>query len=80
MEIFELNMQKYDYHFGEGTKEALQQYFADEVVHKDSNFGNGRFVRNTFEKVLERQANRLANESDLTAEQLSAIEIQDLSF
>ena len=78
LQIFEANMKQYEYHFGEGTKEALQQYFANEVANKDANFGNGRLVRNVFEKTLERQANRLAHEVNLTTEKLSQIEIEDL--
>ena len=78
LHIFESNMHKFDYQFGEGTKDALQQYFENAVAHKDANFGNGRFVRNTFEKVLERQANRLASENNLTNERLSSIEKEDL--
>ena len=70
-------MKKYDYHFGEGAKEYLQRYFENEVAHKDANFGNGRLVRNVFEKTLERQANRLAHEENLTADKLSLIEIED---
>ena len=78
LQIFEVSMKKYDYHFGEGTKEALQQYFKNEVAHKDANFGNGRLVRNVFEKTLERQANRLAQEVNLTTDKLSQIEPEDL--
>ena len=77
LQIFEANMKKYEYHFGEGAKEALQQYFANEVANKDANFGNGRLVRNVFEKTLERQANRLAHEVNLTTDKLSQIEIED---
>ena len=77
LQIFEANMKKYEYHFGEGAKEHLQQYFENEVAHKDANFGNGRLVRNVFEKTLERQANRLAREVNLTADKLSQIEIED---
>ena len=80
LQIFEVNMRKYDYHFGEGAKEVLQQYLENAVAHKDANFGNGRFVRNIFEKTLERQANRLASESNLTTERLSAIEKEDLKY
>ena len=71
-------MKKFDYHFGEGAKEALLQYFKNEVAHKDANFGNGRLVRNVFEKTLERQANRLAREVNLTTDRLSQIEPEDL--
>lgn len=78
LQIFEVNMRKYDYHFGEGAKEVLQQYLEKAVANKDANFGNGRFVRNVFEKALERQANRLASESNLTTERLSAIEKEDV--
>ena len=78
LQIFEVSMKKYEYHFGEGAKEHLQQYFENKVAHKDANFGNGRLVRNVFEKSLERQANRLAREVNLTTDRLSQIEIEDL--
>lgn len=78
MQIFEFNMKKYDYHFGEGAKEQLQQRINEAVAKKDANFGNGRFVRNVFENVLQQQANRLAKVPNLTAEQLSEITTDDL--
>ena len=78
LQIFEANMKKYEYHFGEGAKEELQRYFENEVANKDANFGNGRLVRNVFEKTLERQANRLAREVNLSTDKLSQIEIEDL--
>ena len=78
VQIFETNMRKYDYHFGKGAKEALQQYFEKAVANKDINFGNGRFVRNIFEKALECQANRLAPESDLTTQKLSELTLSDI--
>ena len=77
MQIFEMHMLKYDYHFGEGAKKQLQQIFDDIIAHKDENFGNGRFVRNVFEKVLQSQADRLASEGNLTTKQLSSIEKED---
>ncbi len=77
-QIFDLNLKKYDYHITDEAKEALQNFFADAVAHKDKNFGNGRFVRNIFEKILERQANRLASETNLTTERLSEITVEDL--
>lgn len=78
MQIFELNLKKYDYHFGEGAKAKLQQYLDKAIANKDANFGNGRFVRNLFEKVLQQQANRLASVSNLTTKQLSEITMDDL--
>lgn len=78
LQIFEYNMRKYDYHFGAGARAVLQQYLEKTVANKDANFGNGRFVRNIFEKALERQANRLASENNLTIERLSALEREDI--
>lgn len=40
---------------------------------RDRSFGNGRYVRNTFEKAMERQANRVAGVSPLTKEILTTI-------
>ena len=78
VQIFQANMKKYDYRFGEGTRAYLKQCFENEVVHSNHNFGNGRFVRNVFEKTLEQQANRLARETHLTTDILSRIEINDI--
>ena len=79
LQIFELNMNKYDYRFADGAKQFLQRFFENEVAHKDANFGNGRMVRNVFEKSIARQANRLAREVYLTIDKLSQIKIEDLT-
>ena len=78
LQIFEYNMKKYDYFFSKETREHLLRYFENEVAKKDTNFGNGRLVRNVFEKTLERQANRLAKEINLTTDKLQRILIEDL--
>lgn len=78
LQIFEYNMKKYDYIFSKETREHLLRYFEKEVALKDTNFGNGRLVRNVFEKTLERQANRLAHEVHLTTDKLTRIQIEDL--
>jgi hypothetical protein len=44
---------------------------------KDKSFGNGRFVCNVFEKTLKRQADRIAEESNLTKEILTTITGED---
>ena len=63
------------------TEEALaltREYIRYNVEHKDQNFGNARFVRNLFERVLTQQANRLAVENSVTNEMLSTIEAEDV--
>lgn len=78
MQIFELQMHEYDFHFAEGTKEALQQHLNYVEENKGANFGNGRLVRNLFEKTIVRQSNRLAHEVNLTEEILTQITVEDL--
>ena len=76
--IFELSVKKYDYVMPDDTKAALHAYLEDAVAHKDKNFGNGRFVRNIFEKTLERQADRLASVGKLDQDTLMQILPEDL--
>jgi Cdc6-like AAA superfamily ATPase len=77
-QIFELNLRKFDYAIANDAREVLKEYFAKSIAEKDANFGNARFVRNCFEKTLERQANRLAKETNLTTEKLTEICVEDL--
>ena len=77
-QIFMRSVEQYEYTLSDEAVEGLKDYFKEQVANKDKNFGNGRLVRNIFEKTLERQANRLAHEVNLTTEKLSQIDIQDL--
>ena len=48
------------------------------LSEKDVHFGNGRYVRNLFEKTIERQATRLSAMVPLTHELLLCIEADDI--
>jgi len=48
--------------------------------HRDRHFGNGRTARNLFEHVIRRMANRIAEIADLSVEQLSMLEPEDIEF
>ena len=48
--------------------------------NRDRNFGNGRFVRNLFEKAVERQAGRLTHQADRTPEMLKTLELRDIGL
>ncbi|MBE6312798.1 MAG: AAA family ATPase [Bacteroidales bacterium] len=76
--IFESKMKEEEYTITDEAKVYLQKFFADSVIHKDRNFGNGRFVRNIFEKVITQQSNRLASLPNLNSKILSEITIDDL--
>ena len=50
------------------------------VANKPKDFGNARYVRNLFERVVQTQANRLAKEQNLTKGMLTEIRIEDIRF
>lgn len=77
-QIFCSNMKKYEYTLDDDAQAALKEVFENAVANKDKNFGNGRFVRNLFEKVVEHQANRLSAEAAVTAETLMTIKGSDI--
>lgn len=59
--IFEGMCSKNGYVLNEAAQEKAKTIFKDLYAHRDENFANGRTVRNFFEKVMTKQANRLAS-------------------
>lgn len=78
MEIFLFYLKKAQYHITNEGHEAVFHIIYTEVGKKDSKFGNARFVRNLFEKVIQKQADRLAKVNNATKEQLSLIQKDDI--
>lgn len=61
------------------TSEAHQQLVAHiEVAKRNPQFGNGRYVRNVFERSLNAQALRLSTDTDLTKAELMTITGEDI--
>ena len=56
----------------------ILSHFAKEVGEGKNDFGNARFVRNFFEKVITQQANRLANIENCDKDMLKRIEEEDI--
>ena len=77
-QIFLSNAQKYEYTVSDDAQSVLRKAMEKAVEEKNRSFGNGRFVRNLFEKVIENQANRLSLEADVTSEILASIEEEDI--
>lgn len=73
IDIFMRLAGKYHYSLSEKAKHALSDLLDDSLSKEGEHFGNGRFVRNLFEKIIECQANRLATED------LSKVNINELS-
>ena len=77
-QIFCSLVKKYDYELNEEASSTMLASLTEAVNHKDKNFGNGRTVRNIFEKTLECQANRLSTFTIPTLQQLKRIEEVDI--
>lgn len=64
------------YILSDGAKNKLYSIFSD--VQKEEAFGNGRYVRNIFEKSVNNQAVRLSSDTNLTRDELILIEEEDI--
>jgi SpoVK/Ycf46/Vps4 family AAA+-type ATPase len=78
LQIFQGICQKQHYRITTEAKDKLLQQFTKLYNEKDQNFGNGRLVRNMFEKIIERQANRLVKLKDINKEMMMTITWEDI--
>ena len=76
MGIFAMQCKKGCYTLAEGAEEVVRAFIQEENDGGIS-FGNGRGVRNLFEKILVQQANRLAAMEDVTREDLMTLTAAD---
>ena len=75
--IVESNAVKHQYELADATREALLEHFT--AVVRDDRFGNGRTARQTFQRMTERQARRLADTPlDSSTEDLMALLPEDI--
>lgn len=78
LQIFEKMGEKSHFKLTVEAREKLLHLFEELYVNRDRTFGNGRLVRNLFEKTIEKQANRLAVLSSLTDEVLTTLLPEDI--
>ena len=78
MQIIGLLLKKNDFNLASGAEEKLRQKFEDAIANKTKNFGNARYARNVFEKILENQAVRLSMKGRITREDLVSIDHADI--
>ena len=57
---------------------SVKAYLHWLVQHKRENFANGRAMRNLFESSIASQANRLADLTDISNEELNELAREDL--
>ena len=78
MEMFRIRCKKNGYTMTEETEKAAVEMFTQLYEERTENFGNGRDVRNVFEDMVVRQANRVAAMEEPTKEDLMAVLPEDL--
>ena len=69
---------KHDYMVDEDAVERIKEIFRRAATSGNKRFGNARYVRNLFEKVLENQALRIASEGNSDRSALQKITVDDL--
>ena len=67
-----------EYHLTASALEKLRMVLDEAVSEKDDHFGNGRYVRNLFEKMTMNQHTRLDKLETMSREQLTTIEAEDI--
>ena len=78
LEIFMRNIKKSGYNIKGDAYVQLQINIHQATAKRDKKFGNARYVRNLFEKIVQKQANRLSRIQNPTKEQLKMITIEDI--
>ena len=78
--MFRMYAKKNHYVLSPQMEKYLNASLAYLTRKRDKNFGNGRYVRNLFEKAVERQAGRLANDPNRTKEMLRTLELSDIGI
>ena len=76
--IFFFNVDKAQYKITQEAYNAVLEKIRQKIAEHDKHFGNARYVRNLFESVIQRQANRVSAIPNPTREQLSIIKVGDI--
>ena len=79
-DIFRMYARKNHYTLSPQMEKYLDSSMRYLTRDRDRNFGNGRYVRNLFEKAVERQAGRLARLPERTPEMLKTLELSDIGM
>lgn len=79
-EIFRMNARKNEYVLSADVEQWIDPAMEVWTKDRDRKFGNGRYVRNLFEKSVERQAMRVSEIENPTREQLMTLTMQDVGI
>ncbi|WP_225226060.1 AAA family ATPase [Komarekiella delphini-convector] len=78
LNIFEEICQHNHFNLTEKSQQVLLNKLTDLYTIRDNKFGNGRLVRNIFEKTIEKQSNRLVKMSGINKEMMIQILPEDI--
>ena len=76
--IFQGRVKRNDYRLDAAAEQAVKEHLEELYEDRDQNFGNARDVRNLFEKIVTRQASRVAALESPTDEDICTITTADL--
>ena len=79
-DLFRFYAKRNHYELSADVEKWLNNAIANSTKNRDRNFGNGRWVRNLFERALERQAIRLAETTGHTEQELRTLEFSDVGI
>ena len=78
LRIFDIFMKNASFTITGPARREILNILTEFHQERDKSFGNGRFVRNLFERMVERQANRIARISPLTDTILCSLRKADI--
>ena len=77
-EILKKQLSKVNMNLSQAAKLKLKDKIETEFKNRNDKFGNARFIRNLFERIYMKQANRIADLEKIDEEKLSKIEVEDI--
>jgi len=77
LDIFTLLMKKNQYTVQNELLPILREYFESLYINRETNFANGREIRNFFEKLVEVQASRIVTMNNPSDEDITTITVKD---
>ena len=78
MDILRMNAQKQGYTLSDGAQKLVREMLSSMTLSDRMDFGNARGMRNTLEKLVQEQANRIARqEGEITREMLEELSEED---
>lgn len=80
VQITEIMASAKGFHLSEGFQPALKAWYETKQIAGKKDIGNGRLVRNKLEEAIRKQAVRIADEIELTNEELTRLTAYDFDL